>query len=108
MNFHLFVFIATIIFYIIFKVYKTQIQNTKNKNKSFLIYVLFIPALLYLTDFIFNITNTKTNVQLGGSNQIFHTNINKEDIVPVIDINMDNIDFDSLLTSPYPESSVIS
>lgn len=107
MNFHLFVFIATIIFYIIFKIYKSQIQNTKNKNKSFLIYVLFIPALLYLTDFIFNITNTKSNIQLGGgSNEMFNTNTNN--IIPVTDINMDNIDFESLLTSPYPESSIIS
>lgn len=105
MNFHLFVFIATIIFYIIFKIHKTQVQNNKSQNKSFLIYVLFIPALLYFTQYyIFK----PTNINAMNTNTINTNNmdININNAKP--DINLDNIDFDSLLTSPYPESSIVS
>ena len=56
MNFHIYVLIATIIFYVIFSFYKYQVQN-ESKKRSILIYVLLIPCLLYLTKFIFNIQN---------------------------------------------------
>ena len=110
MNFHIFVLIATIIFYIIFRFYKYQIQTQNNKKKSFLIYVLLIPCLLYLTKFIFNIqgitTDITTNIQrdiqrnikIGGTLQLNTTGIEN---------NVDaNIEFDPILTIPYPESSV--
>jgi hypothetical protein len=103
MNFHLFVFMATIIFYIIFKMHKTQVQNNKSQNKSFLIYVLFIPALLYFTQYyIFKPMNVNTmNINTMNPNNMDINNTNG-------DINLENIDFDSLLTSPYPESSIVS
>ena len=104
MNFHIFVLIATIIFYVIFRFYKYQVQNENNKKKSFLIYVLLIPGLLYLTKFMFNIQNNDfsyiqneskniTDIKMGGS----------VDKGSSIDINME---FDPVLTIPYPESSI--
>ncbi len=55
MNFNVFVFISTIVFYIVMKMYKTSIikNQKKKKNNSNLIYILFVPGLLYLTHFIF-------------------------------------------------------
>lgn len=106
MNFHIFVLISTIIFYIIFRFYKYQVQNESNKKKSFLIYVLLIPCLLYLTKFMFNIQNNInsdkfTDIKIRGMEQIpFQNNINSS-----VD-KLSNIEFDPVLTIPYPESSI--
>lgn len=106
MNFHIFVLISTVIFYIIFRFYKYQVQNESNKKKSFLIYVLLIPGLLYLTKFMFNIQNNInsdkfTDIKIGGMEQIpFQNNINSS-----VD-KLSNIEFDPVLTIPYPESSI--
>lgn len=83
MNFHVFVFIATVIFYIIMKMYKKSIEKNRkrNKNSSNLIYILFVPFLLYLTHFMFNFKN---NTEQG----MFRANSYS----------------DELLTEPYPVS----
>ena len=83
MNFHIFVFISTIVFYIIMKMYKISILKNRKKTKkdSNLIYILFVPAILYLTHFIF----------LNGNNTI---NILKSKSYS-----------DELLTEPYPASN---
>jgi hypothetical protein len=117
MNFHIFVLIATIIFYVIFRFYKYQVQNESNKKKSFLIYVLLIPGLLYLTKFIFNIQNnnfssiekeykTISDIKMsGGTVEIpIQDNINSlYNKGSSIDVD---IEFDPVLTIPYPESSI--
>ena len=114
MNFNIFVLIATIIFYVIFRFYKYQVQNETNKKKSFLIYVLLIPGLLYLTKFMFSIQNNdvssiRTDIKMGGSVEIpikldslYNVDYNKGSSV---DIDAD-IEFDKVLTIPYPESSI--
>lgn len=80
--------------------YKSQVQTKTSQNKSFLIYVLFIPALLYFTQYyVFKQTNTDSFAVNPMEVNINNTNG---------DINLENVDFDSLLTSPYPESSIIS
>lgn len=88
--------------------HKTQVQNKKSQNKSFLIYVLFIPALLYFTQYyIFKPTNVNPmNVNPININTLNANNMDINNIKS--DINLENIDFDSLLTSPYPESSIVS
>jgi len=112
MNFHIFVLIATIIFYVIFRFYKYQVQNENNKKKSFLIYVLLIPGLLYLTKFMFNIQNNDFSyIQNNDFSYIQNESKNITDIKmggsvdkgSSIDINME---FDPVLTIPYPESSI--
>lgn len=81
MNFHVFVFIATIVFYIIMKMYKKTIEKQTNKTKksSNLMYILFVPFLLYLTHFMF-LTPHK--------DQLYHQKNYSDD----------------LLTEPYPVS----
>ena len=83
MNFHVFVFISTIIFYILMKMYKISIikNQKKKKNNSNLIYILFVPALLYLTHFIF--LNPNNNINLLKTRSFS----------------------DELLTEPYPASN---
>lgn len=83
MNFHVFVFISTIIFYIVMKIYKASIikSQRKKKHNSNLIYILFVPALLYLTHFIF--LNPNNNINLLKSRSFS----------------------DDLLTEPYPASN---
>lgn len=84
MNFHVFVFISTIVFYIVMKMYKIALiksQRKKKNNNSNLIYILFVPALLYLTHFIF--LNPNNNINLLKSRSFS----------------------DELLTEPYPVSN---
>jgi hypothetical protein len=83
MNFHVFVFISTIVFYILMKMYKISIikNQKKKKNNSNLIYILFVPALLYLTHFIF--LNPNNNINLLKTRSFS----------------------DELLTEPYPASN---
>jgi uncharacterized membrane protein len=83
MNFHIFVAIITFVFYIFLRIYKSSVQNKKNKTSSNLLYVLFLPVILYLTHFLF-----------------YNKNINIEEKVNV----KSNISED-LLSIPYPESS---
>lgn len=66
------------------KMYKIAIiksQRKKKKNNSNLIYILFVPALLYLTHFIF--LNPNNNINLLKSRSFS----------------------DDLLTEPYPASN---
>lgn len=65
------------------KIYKASIikSQRKKKNNSNLIYILFVPALLYLTHFIF--LNPNNNINLLKSRNYS----------------------DDLLTEPYPASN---
>lgn len=65
------------------KIYKASIikSQRKKKNNSNLIYILFVPALLYLTHFIF--LNPNNNINLLKSRSFS----------------------DDLLTDPYPASN---
>ena len=65
------------------KMYKISIikNQKKKKNNSNLIYILFVPALLYLTHFIF--LNTNNNINLLKTRSFS----------------------DELLTEPYPASN---
>jgi len=99
MNFHIFVAIITCVFYIFLRIYKSEIisKNTDNKNKksSNLLYVLFLPAILYLTNFMFY----KQNNLIGE--------IKRDIDIKVVEgggMNDINISED-LLSIPYPESS---
>jgi hypothetical protein len=125
MNFNIFVLIATIIFYVIFRFYKYQVQNESNKKKSFLIYVLLIPGLLYLTKFMFNIQNDdvpsiQTDIKMGGAIEIpIQNNVDglysvdhnlahsvAHSVAHNFTGNSVDIEFDPVLTIPYPESSI--
>lgn len=117
MNFNIFVLIVTIIFYVIFRFYKYQVQNESNKKKSFLIYVLLIPGLLYLTKFMFNIQNDdvpfiQTDIKVGGAIEIpIQNNVDglysvDHSVAHNVTGNSVDIEFDPVLTIPYPESSI--
>jgi hypothetical protein len=94
MNFHIFVAIITCVFYVFLRIYKSNVlekENTKNKVTSNLLYVLFLPAILYLTNFIYY-TNTireiKNDINIGEQKGV-GGGVFSED----------------LLSIPYPESS---
>jgi multisubunit Na+/H+ antiporter MnhB subunit len=83
-NFHAFVFIATIVFYIILRSYKKK--EPEDKKTSNLIYVLLVPIILYTGNYFYqkNKQNTLSQEQL-----------------PSIEHSIS----DDLLTAPYPVSS---
>lgn len=105
MNFNIFVLIVTLVFYIVFKIYRTQVENENNTNtkkKSFLIYVLLIPAVLYLTKYMYINENIVNFSKVGGGMEIGESvgrSVGRGSI--------DNISFEAILTSPYPESSIL-
>jgi hypothetical protein len=79
-NFHAFVFISTIVVYIILRSYKKS--ETEDKKTSNLIYVLLVPVILYGGHYYFNNKNT----------------------IPIISQIKESMS-DELLTTPYPVSS---
>lgn len=96
MNFNIFVAIITCVFYVFLRIYKRDIlKDKKQKSKSHFLYILFVPAVLYLTNFIFynsKITDKdiiSVNSNTGGGGNIKNT----------LNISED------LLSIPYPESS---
>ena len=108
MNFHVFVLIATIVFYIILRFYKHTVENEKKngKPKSNFIYILFLPTILYLTRFMYNenkLVYDKLNT--GGDitgGDITGGYIGKNLITDVGEIQSS----ESLLSIPFPESSM--
>jgi hypothetical protein len=90
-NFHAFVFISTIVVYIILRSYKKL--EPKNKGSSNLIYVLLIPVILYGGQYYFNKSNTTNN------NDILNNDILNDNI-----LNNERVSSD-ILTTPYPVSS---
>lgn len=86
MNFHLFVFISTFVFYVIMKMYKISVerQMKSKRKKSNLVYILFVPALLYLCYFMYIDTNASKKMS---------------------QILRNGGDSDDLLSIPYPDSN---
>lgn len=80
MNHHIFIAIATFVFYLMLKQYnKKKYIRKQSKTRSNLIYVVFLPCTLYLFKYLFcNNTNDNSIVQHAES--------------------------DSILSKPYPES----
>jgi hypothetical protein len=107
MNFHTFVLISTIIFYIVLRMYKRNIKQ-ENLNKSNLLYVLFLPFIMYLYHFMYGVPQSTTVLSEMNNLQKIPNNIN------TLNINTlhENSIFDSirssepLLTSPFPESTI--
>lgn len=94
MNFHWFVLISTILFYIILRLYKSEIQTQtkqKAKGKSNFIYVLFLPLTFYILNFMYKIKEYTPVSKINSSN-----------IMSVSDISEQ-----PLLSLPYPESSIL-
>jgi len=100
MNFHIFVLISTCVFYVILRFYKSDIvldnhQNEKRKSigsKSNFIYVLFVPVMLYILNFMYKIKEYSSGASQNLSDNIIMTSDMSEQ---------------PLLTIPYPESTVI-
>jgi hypothetical protein len=95
MNFHIFVLISTCVFYVILRFYKSDIQNEKRKtvgSKSNFIYVLFVPVMLYILNFMYKIKEYSS----GASQNL------SDDIIMTSDMSEQ-----PLLSIPYPESTVI-
>lgn len=101
MNFHVFVLIVTIVFYIILRFYKYTVENEKKngKPKSNFVYVLFVPVTLYLTRFMYisSVEGTNTNTNINAN-----TNANPGAIGGAIAA----VTSESLLSMPFPESSI--
>ncbi len=79
-NFHAFVIITTIVFYVILRSYKKP--NNENKKPSNLIYVLLIPITLYGGNYLYNLSSNTTITS-----------------TPIQNLS------DDLLSVPYPVSS---
>lgn len=100
MNFHIFVLISTCVFYVILRFYKSEIaldnhQNAKRKTvggKSNFIYVLFVPVMLYILNFMYKIKEYSSSTSQNLSDNILMTSDMSEQ---------------PLLSIPYPESTVI-
>lgn len=95
MNFHIFVLISTCVFYVILRFYKSDIQNEKRKTvggKSNFIYVLFVPVMLYILNFMYKIKEYSSSTSQNLSDNILMTSDMSEQ---------------PLLSIPYPESTVI-
>jgi hypothetical protein len=83
MNHHIFIALATLIFYMILKQYNNNNNNKKRLNKrnvktSNLIYVIFLPCTLYLFKYMY-CNNILSNIKTAE-----HT--------------------DSIMSKPYPDS----
>lgn len=100
MNFHVFVLIVTIVFYIILRFYKHTVENERinGKPKSNFIYILFVPITLYLTRFMYissSVEGINTDAgTIAGANTGTGT------------IGGGDIKSESLLSMPFPESSI--
>ena len=109
MNFHVFVLIITIVFYIILRFYKHTVENEKKngKPKSNFIYILFVPFILYLTRFMY-VSSPSENVNTNIKGNI-NTNV-KGDIGSIkggdLGTELAEIKSESLLSMPFPESSM--
>ena len=92
MNFHWFVLISTIIFYIVLRLYKSQIQSESKKKikTSNFIYVLFLPITLYILNLMYKIKEYTPKITVGQEMS-----------------EMSDISEQPLLSTPYPESSII-
>lgn len=82
-NFHAFVFISTIVVYIILRSYKKS--EPEEKKTSNLIYVLLVPVILYSGHYYFNKTSSQGTIIETPNTQ---SSVSEE-----------------LLTTPYPISS---
>lgn len=91
MNFHWFVLISTIIFYIVLRFYKSQIQSESKKKikTSNFIYVLFLPLTLYILNFMYKIREYTPKVNT------------------INNMSISDMSEQPLLSTPYPESSII-
>lgn len=99
MNFHIFVLISSILFYLFLRSYKYNIltsksslkksKNRRNRNKksSNLIYALFLPIVLYTFYYIF-IYKPNHNIHSYSPNYISH--------------DTHSVFSDNGLTKPYP------
>lgn len=96
MNFHVFVLIVTIVFYIILRFYKHTVENERRngKPKSNFIYILFVPITLYLTRFMYI------------SSSVEGINTDAGTIAGAGTIGGGDIKSESLLSMPFPESSI--
>lgn len=95
MDFHVFVLVSTIIYYILLRKYKqsTLTQRSADKSKSSLLYVLFVPLLLYASRYFFPSLYSQTYAQIP---------IMGMGITPV---SSPATDHTSVISSPYPLSS---
>lgn len=98
MNFHVFVLIVTIVFYIILRFYKHTVENERinGKPKSNFIYILFVPITLYITRFMYISSSVENTNTIAG--KIAGTGAGT--------IGGGGITSESLLSMPFPESSI--
>jgi|688.fasta_scaffold260193_2 hypothetical protein len=87
-NFHAFVFISTIVVYIILRSYKKS--EAEDKKTSNLIYVLLVPVILYGGHYYYYF-NKNTSIS---------QDLNKDSISQIKESPLDD-----LLSVPYPVSS---
>lgn len=95
-NFHILIGIATVIHYALLRKLLKKSNNDGVSKKNYIIYILFLPILLYTFYYIFkskqNITESAINLN------------NTQNVTIKADLNSSS----SILTMPYPDSSDIS
>lgn len=101
-NFHIFVLVSTFVYYIVLRFYKSSVINQAKKNgeSSNLIYILFVPALLYLTRFLFFKSQIISN---NYYNTIPQQSFSQQSYQPQSGSGLDRY-----IKSPYPDSTVSS
>lgn len=94
-NYHLFVLVSTLIYYIVLRFYKRNVllqAKRKDNTSSNLIYITFVPILLYITRFLF--LKSQTNI-----NNYYNT-------MPQQSMQTQGVD--KFIKTPYPDSTVSS
>ena len=102
MNFHIFVLISTIIFYVVLRMYKRNVKE-QNVGKSNLLYVLFLPFIMYLYHFMYGVPKSTTVLPEMNDLQKISNNINTLQENSIFDSIRSS---EPLLTSPFPESTI--
>ena len=88
MNFHIYVLITTVLYYIVLKMFKKESSN-ETKKTNYFIYILFVPILLYITRYIYFLTSKDIEtVQIKKPSTISSSSSS------------------SVLSEPYPASTI--
>lgn len=95
-NFHVFVLASTLLYYILLRMYKKNVisQIKENGETSNLIYVLFVPVLLYTTRFLFLKSQIISNNYYGGNSNVPNNYAS----------NYSSPKVDRYLKTPYPDA----
>lgn len=99
-NYHIFVVITTIIVYI----FLNSKKKDEDKTNTNIMYILYIPAILYGGYYFFYSSPTKHKNLTSHSNNV--SSVKEISLAPISQQQIVNIGYsDDLLSDPYPSST---